>query len=100
MGDPLPCVRIGESKRYVVVQRFCPFKRSRMPVTPLVFAVTISPVPAGLPEYDRRNWKHWTDADGDCQDARKEVLNQSQGGMCICRVLGIGAGVSRECFGP
>ena len=27
-------------------------------------------------------------------------LNQSQGGMCICRVLGIGAGVSRECFGP
>ena len=74
MGDPLPCVRIGESKRYVVVQRFCPFKRSRMPVTPLVFAVTISPVPAGLPEYDRRNWKHWTDADGDCQDARNEVL--------------------------
>ena len=45
-----------------------------MPVTPLVFAVTISPVPAGLPEYDRRNWKHWTDADGDCQDARNEVL--------------------------
>ena len=29
-----------------------------------------------------------------------ESLNQSQGGMCICRVLGIGAGVSRECFGP
>ena len=29
-----------------------------------------------------------------------DLLNQSQGGMCICRVLGIGAGVSRECFGP
>ena len=28
-----------------------------------------------------------------------DILNQSQGGMCICRVLGIGAGVSRECFG-
>ena len=28
------------------------------------------------------------------------TLNQSQGGKCICRVLGIGAGVSRECFGP
>ena len=27
-------------------------------------------------------------------------LNQSQGGMCICWVLGIGAGISRECFGP
>ena len=27
-------------------------------------------------------------------------LNHSQGGMCICWVLGIGAGVSQECFGP
>ena len=30
----------------------------------------------------------------------RKLLNQSQGGMCICRVLGIWAGVSRECFGP
>ena len=27
-------------------------------------------------------------------------LNQSQSGMCICRVLGIGPRVSQECFGP
>ena len=33
-------------------------------------------------------------------DVYGRCLNQSQGGMCICRVLGIGAGVSRECFGP
>ena len=33
-------------------------------------------------------------------ERRMASLNQSQGGMCICRVLGIGAGVSRECFGP
>ena len=31
---------------------------------------------------------------------RRFILNQSQGGMCIYRVLGIGAGVSQECFGP
>ena len=34
------------------------------------------------------------------RDVWEAELNQSQGGMCICRVLGIGAGVSRECFGP
>ena len=36
--------------------------------------VTISEIPVALPAYDCHDWKHWTDADGDCQDARQEVL--------------------------
>ena len=27
-----------------------------------------------IAEYDRSQWKHWTDEDGDCQDARQEAL--------------------------
>ena len=36
--------------------------------------MTVSAVPDRLPDYDRDNWKHWTDVDGDCQNARNEVL--------------------------
>ena len=39
-----------------------------------ILTVTITEVRTNLPEYDRDDWKHWTDADRDCQDARNEVL--------------------------
>ena len=42
--------------------------------TVTILRVTVSAVPATLPDYDRHDWKHWTDADRDCQDARNEVL--------------------------
>ena len=42
------------------------------PTTTLV--ITVAEIPAGIPGYDRNDWKHWTDEDADCQDARQEVL--------------------------
>ena len=49
-----------------------PPQATSTPTTTLTIA--IAPIPTGIPEYDRGDWKHWVDADGDCQDARQEVL--------------------------
>ena len=40
----------------------------------IVLRVSVGSAPSGLPEYDRGEWRHWTDEDGDCQNARQEVL--------------------------
>ena len=47
---------------------------SRLPKTPIPLFIHVAPIASTLPEYSRGDWKHWTDADRDCQDARNEVL--------------------------
>ena len=40
----------------------------------VMLTIGVSPATRDIPEYNRRDWRHWTDADRDCQDARQEVL--------------------------
>ena len=37
-------------------------------------SLRISPIAQNLPAYDRKDWRHWIDDDGDCQNTRHEVL--------------------------
>lgn len=40
----------------------------------VMLTIGVSPATRDIPEYNRRDWRHWTDVDRDCQDARQEVL--------------------------
>ncbi len=40
----------------------------------VVLKVKIADMSLDIPKYDRKEWRHWTDEDGDCQDARQETL--------------------------
>ena len=40
--------------------------RTAAPEPAATLVITIAPIQADIPEYDRGDWKHWTDAYGNC----------------------------------
>ena len=49
------------------------------PTTPpsadfVTLTVLVAEIADDIPSYDRDDWRHWTDDDGDCQNARHETL--------------------------
>ena len=43
----------------------------------ILLSIVVAPVPGAIPEYDRDEWRHWTDEDGDCQDVARRCWSQS-----------------------
>ena len=41
---------------------------------PPELGISVSSISGDIPPYDRDDWRHWIDEDGDCQDTRHEVL--------------------------
>ena len=54
--------------------RACLMLRTLLTSLLLIFTSTVLSASPACPAYDRKAWRHWIDADRDCQNTRHEVL--------------------------
>ena len=40
----------------------------------ITLTISVGSATSDIPDYNRGDWRHWNDEDGDCQDARQEAL--------------------------
>jgi 5-methylcytosine-specific restriction endonuclease McrA len=102
-------IRIQLDHREQAVPSDSPLRQSLLACLFLLLALVatgcrrpVSPSPVETtPAYDRDDWRHWIDADGDCQDTRQEVLIEESLTPVVfvdtreCRVL---SGIWRDAY--
>ena len=79
---PVPSVLKVEPSATPAPTESAPTTAPTVPPTPqmpsggddITLAISVAPATSDIPEYNRRDWRHWTDMDRDCQDARQEAL--------------------------
>ena len=68
-----------ESGAFFEIEILCTFTFNNVPTTTTASSASypqlvIREVSTSIPIYDRDDWSHWSDDDGDCQNIRHEVL--------------------------
>ena len=70
-----------DSGAFFEIEIVCTFTFNNVPTTTTTTAssssypqLVIREVSSTIPTYDRDDWSHWSDDDGDCQNIRHEVL--------------------------
>ena len=79
---PVPSVLKAEPSATPALTESAPTTAPTAPPTPqmpsggdgITLTINVAPASQDIPDYNRGDWRHWIDADRDCQDARQEVL--------------------------
>ncbi len=52
----------------------CAIEKRAFPETQQQTAIYSDQIPPSTTKYNRKDWTHWIDEDGDCQNTRQELL--------------------------
>ncbi len=73
-SEPIRFPVVGEPSATTTPQPSAPAPSAKPSNGVATLTISVAPPTSDIPKYDRKDWRHWVDADGDCQDARQEAL--------------------------